>query len=122
MSNNTENPYFEGIFTVDPLDPEFIIEPPPSEEPMDLKEEVNLMLREIIEESENIINIDSGENNSDWIKSLSWDLPTSAKDLITAIGGPKKWDHFKTLPSYRAIPEGLEEEVDLYIKNMKVEK
>jgi hypothetical protein len=32
-----------------------------SKEPMDLKEEVNLMLREIIEESENIINIDSGE-------------------------------------------------------------
>ena len=120
MSDDTKSPYFEGIFTVEPLDPLSTPEPPPGEEPVDLREDVSLMLREVVEDVENITNIDSGESNSDWIKGLSWDLPTTAKNFIDSVGGPDKWEHFQTLPAFLAMPEELKTEVESYLKDKKV--
>ncbi len=72
--------------------------------------------------SKNITNVDSNERESDWIKSLSWDLPNTVENFIKAIGGPDKWEHFQTIPAFLAMPEELKTEVELYVKDKKVAK
>ena len=119
-SNSSKNSYFDGIFRPEPIDPFLLPEPRPGEEPIDLQEELDYLLKEVIEDAENITNIDSTESNSDWVKSLSWDLPNTAENLIKAIGGPDKWEHFQTLPAFLAMPEKLKSEVESYIKDKKV--
>lgn len=107
---------------MEPENPFLLPEPPPNEPTMSLQEEVSSILRETVEEAGKLTNIDSNESNSDWIKSLSWDLPTNAKDFINSIGGPDKWEHFQTLPAFLAMPEELKTEVNSYLKSQEVSK
>lgn len=60
------------------------------------------------------INIDSDDTNADWMRTRTWDLPRTAKALILNIGADR-WEHFKTLPAFKAIPAGLEHDVDQYL-------
>ncbi len=119
-SNSSKNSYFDGIFRPEPIDPFLLPEPRPNEKPIDLQEELDYLLKEVIEDAENITNIDSTESNSDWVKSLSWDLPNTAENFIKAIGGPDNWEKFKTLPAFIPMPEKLKTEVELYLKDEKV--
>jgi hypothetical protein len=119
-SNSPQDPYFTGIFIVEPENPNLIPDPPTDGPVMTAQEEINLMLAESAEKAGNITNIDSDESNSDWVKGLSWDLPRTAKDFINTIGGPDKWEHFQTLPAFLAMPEELKTEVESYLKDEKV--
>jgi hypothetical protein len=62
-----------------------------------------------------MINLDNNDANSDWIRSSAWDLPRTPESLLYKIGA-SRWEHFKTLPSFKAIPEGLEAEVDALVR------
>jgi hypothetical protein len=65
-----------------------------------------------------MINLDNNDANSDWIRSGYWDLPRTAESLLYKIG-VDRWEHFKTLPSFKAIPEGLEAQVDELVRARK---
>lgn len=53
---------------------------------------------------------ESNEEDSDWIKSLSWDLPTDAKSFINFIG-EEKLENFMNLPAAKAMPNSLRKEL-----------
>jgi hypothetical protein len=65
-----------------------------------------------------VINLDNNEMNSDWIRAASWDLPRTPESLLYKIG-INRWEHFKTLPAFKAIPEGLEAKVDALVRARK---
>jgi hypothetical protein len=65
-----------------------------------------------------MINLDSSDANSDWIRSSAWDLPRTPESLLYKIGADR-WEHFKTLPAFKAIPEGLEAKVDALVSARK---
>jgi hypothetical protein len=56
------------------------------------------------------INLDDSDLNADWIKSRTWDLPTSLTGLLDAVG-VDRLDHFLTLPAAKPMPEELRTEV-----------
>lgn len=56
------------------------------------------------------INLDDSDLNADWIKSRTWDLPTSLAGLLDAVG-VDRLDHFLTLPAAKPMPEELKAEV-----------
>lgn len=56
-------------------------------------------------------NIDSQLDNADWLRSLSWDLPTDKDAFIISIGGQENVAHFMTLPAALAMPESLKSEL-----------
>lgn len=60
------------------------------------------------------INIDNNDRNADWIKHRAWDFPTNPEAVIAMIGADR-WEHFKTLPAYKAMPEHLRHEVEAII-------
>lgn len=62
-----------------------------------------------------MINIDNNDSNADWIKSRTWDLPRTVEGVLSVIGRDK-WEHFKTLPAYKACPPHLAHDIDAYIK------
>jgi hypothetical protein len=68
-------------------------------------------------------NLDSDDLHADWLRARVWDLPTTAKHLIQTIGADQ-WEHFKTLPAFKAIPAGLEHDVEQYlsVKHLPVVK
>jgi hypothetical protein len=107
----------EDNVIVEPEDP-FLIPPTPNNEEIDpiFQKELDDLYDEISGEKK-LTNIDSNESNSDWVKGLSWDLPTTAKDFINTIGGVDKWEHFQTLPAFLAMPEELKTEVKSYLEN-----
>jgi hypothetical protein len=61
------------------------------------------------------LNIDADVANSDWMRSRTWDLPTTVQGVILNIG-VDRWEHFKTLPAYKAMPPHLAHDVDAYVK------
>ena len=70
-----------------------------------------------------MINIDNNMENSDWIKSRTWDLPTTLYALLAIIGSSvEDVEHFLTLPAAKAMPEGLQVKVMNYLQNAKTEK
>lgn len=60
--------------------------------------------------------IDEDNESADWIKTLSWDLPTDPDDFLYAIGGRAKLDHFMTLPAAKAMPTDLKVALGLVVK------
>lgn len=56
------------------------------------------------------INLDDSDLNADWIKSRTWDLPTSLAGFLDAVG-VDRLDHFLTLPAAKPMPEELKAEV-----------
>jgi len=52
-------------------------------------------------------NVDDDINNADWIKTETWDLPTTKDEFLEAIGGQEHLAHFMTLPAARAMPQEL---------------
>jgi len=64
------------------------------------------------------LNIDADELNADWLRAAVWDLPKDPKVLLFNIGADR-WEHFKTLPAFKAIPEGLEAKVDALVRARK---
>jgi hypothetical protein len=56
------------------------------------------------------INLDDSDLNADWIKSRTWDLPTSLVEFLNLVG-VDKLDHFLTLPAAKPMPEELRTEV-----------
>jgi hypothetical protein len=56
------------------------------------------------------INLDDSDLNADWIKSRTWDLPTSLVEFLNLVG-VDKLDHFLTLPAAKPMPEELRAEV-----------
>ena len=117
MSNSEEQ---KGIIIVEPEDL-FLVPETPKKEPIDpyFQRELDELYDEINGEKK-LTNVDSNERESDWVKSLSWDLPNTAENLIKAIGGLDNWEKFKTLPAFIPMPEKLKTEVELYVKNKKV--
>lgn len=70
-----------------------------------------------------MINIDNNMENSDWIKSRTWDLPTTLYGLLGIIGSnPEQIEHFLTTPAAKAMPEGLQVKVMNYLENTKPKK
>lgn len=59
-------------------------------------------------------NLDATPEAQDWIKAGKWDLPTDTDIFVEAIvhSNPAEWEHFKTLPVYRAMPAGLARSVE----------
>jgi hypothetical protein len=51
--------------------------------------------------------IESNDLYADWIKTLSWDLPTDVESFLLVIGGMQQLDHFMTLPAAQAMPDDL---------------
>ena len=64
------------------------------------------------------LNIDADELNADWLRASIWDLPKDPEVLLFNIGADR-WEHFKTLPAFKAIPEGLEAKVDALVRARK---
>ncbi len=66
------------------------------------------------------INLDADPRNSDWMRTLHWDLPEEPEKFITLVlGSPadrvelvRRWLHFQALPAFEAMPEELRREVD----------
>ena len=55
--------------------------------------------------------IEDNELNSDWIKTLSWDLPVFVEPFLATIGGVEKLDAFMKLPAAEAMPASLRGEL-----------
>jgi len=51
--------------------------------------------------------IEDNDLTADWIKTLSWDLPTDSHKFLAVIGGMDKLDHFMTLPAATKMPDSL---------------
>lgn len=65
-----------------------------------------------------MLHADDDPRNADWTKTIVWDLPTDADRFIRAVLGEEEdrqrlaWLHFKTLPTYEAMPDDLREAVE----------
>lgn len=64
------------------------------------------------------INID--EISPDWIKELSWDLPTDWEGFLGAVGGSKEdVKRFLSMPAAKQMPKPLKAKALIYIRGMK---
>lgn len=69
-----------------------------------------------------MINIDNNMGNSDWIKSRSWDLPTTLSGLLSVIGNSaEEVEHFLTTPAAKPMPSDLQVELIGYLEKVKKE-
>jgi hypothetical protein len=67
-----------------------------------------------------VIDLDDSMENADWIKRRAWDLPTTLGGILSIAGSSvKEVEHFLTLPSAEAMPDGLRARVMQYLKNAK---
>jgi hypothetical protein len=57
-------------------------------------------------ENEEVIWSETDNENADWIKSLSWDLPTEPEEFLRSLGGTSIEDFLK-LPAAKAMPAEL---------------
>jgi hypothetical protein len=64
-------------------------------------------------DKEEVIWSETNDENADWIKSLSWDLPTDVDGFLSALGSMSV-EHFMTLPASKAMPEELAGELMKY--------
>lgn len=58
-------------------------------------------------DDDEVIWVDRDIRDADWLRSMSWDLPTNVDDFLYAIGGRKRLAHFLTLPAAQAMPDDL---------------
>lgn len=52
-------------------------------------------------------NLDEDQANADWVKTMSWDLPTTPDAFLAVIGGPGRLSDFMGLPAAQAMPGPL---------------
>jgi hypothetical protein len=57
-------------------------------------------------DKEEVIWSETSDESADWIKSLSWDLPTNVDEFLRALGSMSV-EHFMTLPASKAMPAEL---------------
>lgn len=107
----------EAEIAYDKLPVDFLLELVNRKDP-DAKAELIRRAEEFDKSSEEVINLDDNDANADWIKTNSWDLPTTLDEFVQVVT-PDKWEHFKELPAYSSMPESLEKEVDEYMKTHK---
>jgi hypothetical protein len=66
-----------------------------------------------------MIDIDGNIENSDWIKSRYWNLPTTLDGLLSVIGfSANSVEKFLSLPAAKPMPKELRLEVDKYLKEL----
>jgi hypothetical protein len=51
-----------------------------------------------------VYNVDNNDRNADWVKVLTWDLPTDP-DFYTS----EQLDNLATLPAWQAAPQALKD-------------
>ena len=56
--------------------------------------------------SDEIVWAEDNNDDADWIKSLSWDLPTEPQEFLRSLGGITL-GQFMKLPASKAMPETL---------------
>jgi DNA polymerase III epsilon subunit-like protein len=59
------------------------------------------------ERAEKPINIDSSDENADWIKQNSWDLPTNVDDFLRMFTSRDQLSDFMTKPTAQGMPEDM---------------
>lgn len=59
------------------------------------------------ERAEKPINIDSSDENADWIKQNSWDLPTNVDDFLKMFTSRDQLSDFMTKPTAQGMPEDM---------------
>lgn len=52
-------------------------------------------------------NLDETNEDADWIKIKTWDLPTDPEAFLRVIGGRENLAHFMTLPAAKPMPQDL---------------
>lgn len=62
---------------------------------------------------EEIVWSETSNESADWIKSLSWDLPTDVDEFLRSLGN-MSIEHFMTLPASKAMPAKLINELIEY--------
>ena len=68
---------------------------------------VQRMSADIVDKAKAVpFNIDDSPINADWIKTLSWDLPTTPEGM-EALLGPNWFSYMKNRPAWRAAPDSL---------------
>ena len=66
-----------------------------------------------------MIDIDGNMENSDWIKSRHWNLPTTIDGLLSVIGfSQDSVEKFLALPAAKPMPKELRIEVYEYLKDL----
>jgi hypothetical protein len=61
-------------------------------------------------DKEEVIWSETDNESADWIKSLSWDLPTEPEEFLRSLGN-MTLEHFMTLPASKAMPAKLTNEL-----------
>ena len=62
------------------------------------------------ENDDNIVWSETDNEEADWIKTNSWNLPTDPDEFLSSLGG-MSLDHFMTLPAAKAMPASLANEL-----------
>jgi len=70
--------------------------------------------------SDEIIWTEDNNEDADWLKGSTWDLPTDAQEFLRSLGGITL-EQFITLPAAKAMPDELREEL-LKLGYSEVEK
>jgi hypothetical protein len=70
--------------------------------------------------SEEIIWTEDNNEDADWLKGSTWDLPTKADEFLRSLGN-MTLEHFMNLPAAKAMPDELREEL-LSLGHSEVEK
>jgi hypothetical protein len=60
--------------------------------------------------SDEIIWTEDNNEDADWLKGSTWDLPTEPQEFLHSLGG-MTLEHFMTLPAAKAMPDSLREEL-----------
>jgi len=56
--------------------------------------------------ADEIVWVEDNNDDADWIKSLSWDLPTEPQEFLQSLGSVTL-EQFMQLPASKAMPETL---------------
>jgi hypothetical protein len=70
--------------------------------------------------SDEIIWTEDNNEDADWLKGSTWDLPTEPQEFLRSLGS-MTLEHFMTLPAAKAMPDSLREEL-LKLGHLEVEK
>jgi hypothetical protein len=70
--------------------------------------------------SEEIFWTEDNNEDADWLKGSSWDLPTESQEFLRSLGG-MTLEHFMGLPAAKAMPDSLRAEL-LKLGHLEVEK
>lgn len=64
--------------------------------------------------------VEDNNDDADWLKGSSWDLPTEPQEFLRSLGGITL-KHFMELPAAKAMPDSLRAEL-LKLGHLEVEK